>query len=628
MSWLNFSTLANAWLFLLALPLILFYFLKLRRPHKEVSSLVLWQQVMDDQRVNSPFQKFKKNLLLLLQLLLLCSLILASMQPFIQASSEQEDSLPILIDCSASMGSIDSSGKSRLDVAKDELKDFINKLLPGQRISLISFHSTARRLTEFTDNKRVLLKAVDSLETVDVPGKLEDALRLCEAMSRVTTIKTVYLLSDGNLPNKTDFELPFSINYQKLPTASFNIGITECNARRANEEGWDLFIRVEGNSDVPVSAKVEIWNGLGKVAEDTVLVSKELPQRVNFRLNVDIEASFQVKLISDGKDSLEVDNYASIKIPKIRKLQVFVSEDLTGFRHALNGISGLVFHSEKNEADHPPEFDLLFTDKTSDDKYPSKIRFNIGLVPEDLKSTLNIETGDSGVEIIDWLRNSTLLQHVNLGEVISTDVPTTAEGSGSETYEEAGYEIFAHSTTGPVLLGKRDNSQLNYYLLFHTDRSTFPYRVGFPVLVNNLVQIAMQEASLTEVHGEKTGALVLNKLIPGVEYIVSGPNGFSQTIKKEEDSSSPIISALKAGEYRIKSDSDETKIIGVSLLNSHETLLKTVESIQFSELSVDVAKEKIKKDQPTWKYFAFFGFLFLIVEWWYFQRRPGRRLAT
>ena len=75
----------------------------------------------------------------------------------------------------------------------------------------------------------------------------------------------------------------------------------------------------------------------------------------------------------------------------------------------------------------------------------------------------------------------------------------------------------------------------------------------------------------------------------------------------------------------VKTASEEDRVVGVSLLNSDETLLKTIDSIQFSELSIEVAEEKIKKDQPTWKYFAFFGFLFLILEWWYFQRRPGRR---
>ena len=76
MSPFGFTALSGAWLFLLIPPLVIFYFLKLKRPRIEIPSLVLWQQVLQDSRVNSPFQRFKRNLLLFLQLLLLLLLIL------------------------------------------------------------------------------------------------------------------------------------------------------------------------------------------------------------------------------------------------------------------------------------------------------------------------------------------------------------------------------------------------------------------------------------------------------------------------------------------------------------------------------------------------------------------------
>src|SRR3989304_9960742 len=82
MNFPGFYALSGAWLALLFAPLVLLYFLKLKRPRVEIPSLALWRQVINDQRVNSPFQKFKRNLLLLLQLLLLLFLVLAAMQPF------------------------------------------------------------------------------------------------------------------------------------------------------------------------------------------------------------------------------------------------------------------------------------------------------------------------------------------------------------------------------------------------------------------------------------------------------------------------------------------------------------------------------------------------------------------
>src|SRR5882724_10037578 len=103
----TFSSLAGAWLFALLVPLIVFYFLKLKRPRLEIPSLVLWRQVLSDQRVNSPFQRFKRHILLFLQILLLCLLALAAMQPFLRRNRAGGDRLAVLIDTSASMAALD-----------------------------------------------------------------------------------------------------------------------------------------------------------------------------------------------------------------------------------------------------------------------------------------------------------------------------------------------------------------------------------------------------------------------------------------------------------------------------------------------------------------------------------------
>ena len=162
---MNFTSLSSAWLFALLIPLVVFYFLKLKRPRQVIPSLVLWRQVLSDQRVNSPFQRFKRNLLLLLQILLLALLVLAAMQPFLRREAKRSGRLPILVDVSASMAALDKDGgRSRLDEAKQRLRERIAALLPDQELCLIAFSKSARKITGFTNNKTELRDAVAVLQ--------------------------------------------------------------------------------------------------------------------------------------------------------------------------------------------------------------------------------------------------------------------------------------------------------------------------------------------------------------------------------------------------------------------------------------------------------------------------------
>ncbi len=74
--------------------------------------------------------------------------------------------------------------------------------------------------------------------------------------------------------------------------------------------------------------------------------------------------------------------------------------------------------------------------------------------------------------------------------------------------------MLASSRTGPLLLERRVGTRLEYYLLFHVDRSTLPFRVGFPILAANLLEIVRLQAGLSEVRGSRSGVLPPPQLKP------------------------------------------------------------------------------------------------------------------
>jgi hypothetical protein len=81
-------------------PLVIMYFLRLRRRETPVPTTYLWRKVIEDLQVNQPFQKLRKNLLLLLQLLVLAAAIFALARPIRKVAISQ-DNRGVLIDRSA-----------------------------------------------------------------------------------------------------------------------------------------------------------------------------------------------------------------------------------------------------------------------------------------------------------------------------------------------------------------------------------------------------------------------------------------------------------------------------------------------------------------------------------------------
>ncbi len=617
----GFSALINAWWFLLLVPLIVFYFLKLRRPRVDMPSLALWRQVISDQRVNSPFQKFKRNLLLLLQMLLLCCLVLGAMQPFLSSGAQRAQYLPVLIDTSASMAALDvAGGKSRLDEAKEKVGKLIDDLLPDQRLCLIAVHSTARKLTDFTDNKRLLREALAQLEVQHLPSRLEDGFQLAQALSRAFPIDSAMLISDGNVPGDIEFELPFKLNYQRLNVGGPNIGIVDFNARRS-KKGWDVFARIEGTKDAKTLAEYELFqNGQAfpRDGQGTIRIEGGKAERLVFKVPTDVAVSLELRVKPDGFDSLAMDNVAYLDLPRPRPLAVYCPTQMESFRNALDTIPDLNLYPGGDPT--PAAVDLKFADGPISSGPEARVSFNVGYVPDDISTLVEVEAGLA--EIVDWQRTAPLLQHVQLLDVQIADQPKLAKGVGERDFELAGYEVLAQSRTGPLILEKPNGTGTEFQFLFHPDRSSIVYRVGFPILIQNATQVALQKAALSEAKATPTGSLPTLKLQPETDYTVTGPQGFSQTAKSDGNGFLSGVEAPFVGAYEVAGGTDPVRI-GASLSASRESSLESVEKLNFPEVSVNASETAVKSDQPLWGWLAAAGLALLAIEWWYFQKKPS-----
>ncbi len=304
-----------------------------------------------------------------------------------------------------------------------------------------------------------------------------------------------------------------------------------------------------------------------------------------------------------------------------RELQVFCPPTLSAFRHALKGMDGIKLDPPDGKTSELATYDLVITDSEADLARESTTYLTVGIVPKELTSRLKI--GEGNVTVVDWKRDTPLMQHVQLREVLMVDDPILEPGVTDSTLEELGFETLCHGERGPLILERQSGPRLYLHWMFKLDRTTLPYRLAFPILTTNLVNLSLRQAALAEVKAASTGLLPAVKLERETTYVVTNPSGEHVTTKSDADGWVSGLSARSVGPYEIRSDGKLVRELGVSLLNPTETSMNGVEAFQTKEATVTATEEKLDQDKPIWSSMAAIALFVLLLEWWYFQKRRG-----
>jgi len=99
---------------LLAVPVVIFYILKIRLRRIPVSTVIFWQQIFEEKKPRSIWQRLRHIVSLLVQLALLFLLVAARPEPFRASELNTARRVVLVIDNSASMNATDVA-PSRLE---------------------------------------------------------------------------------------------------------------------------------------------------------------------------------------------------------------------------------------------------------------------------------------------------------------------------------------------------------------------------------------------------------------------------------------------------------------------------------------------------------------------------------
>jgi len=197
-----------------AAPLVLLYVLKVRRERRVVGSTWLFAAARRDLVASHPWKRLVPERSLLLELLALVLFSLALARPSYRTSGLDAESLAIVIDASASMGTTaegpgETGGQARtrrIELAKEAATRAVKSALPGTRAFVVADVGTPRLLGGPDASAESTARDIASIEPEDVPGDLAAAMAV--AASRLRGLpgkKTLLVVTDGavahpNLP--------------------------------------------------------------------------------------------------------------------------------------------------------------------------------------------------------------------------------------------------------------------------------------------------------------------------------------------------------------------------------------------------------------------------------------------
>src|SRR5688572_2071593 len=427
MTLLNASALVA---FSLSIPLILLYLLKLKRQDRLVPSTILWARLAQDLQASHPFQKLRRSLLLILQLLLLALLTLALARPAMVSSTPEGRTVALILDASASMKAKDGDGGTRFDEALRRAREIVEALGSdgGETMIVVSGLRTTVRVG-LTSDRVALRRGLEGLTPEDTSADLNPALRLVAAALRSRSRPEVYLFSDGAGLKLEPVPGIGAIHFIRTGTTGQNAAITMLDVRPASasklaelkEKGrladgktpCQIFAGLRGFGTKPVKGFVTLLHEGRTVGAREV----EIPAGGDATVLFDVELpSGAARLELDVDDVLPSDNAVDFTVRPAREARIALLNPRSPFfERAFIGFPFVTVHKVNEAALRSESFDLVLSEGDVPDPLPDApfVVFRpTGAMP-DAPFAGEVEFP----EIADWSREHPLLRAVDFVDV-------------------------------------------------------------------------------------------------------------------------------------------------------------------------------------------------------------------
>jgi len=649
--------------------LLILYFLKLRRREQLVPSTLLWKRAVQDLQVNAPFQRLRKNLLLLLQLLILLAGIVALARPIVETTVSEEESVILLIDRSASMNTLEGS-QTRLELAKEQAIRHVKTLNltsggwfsfgsaePRTRVMVITFADRARVVSPFTTNTSELAELIQTIEPTDAQTNMREALELAEAYMLPTrggveqtpvspeAPSKLVLISDGGVADIEDLVLKAgTMELLKIGETRDNVGITALRTRRNYErpEILDIFLQVQNFGREAVRTDVSLYVDGGLSAVQTVgLAAGALEQpdeestaaaveprltgntaSLSFELTLDQAAVVEARLSRD--DALPLDDRAYAVVPPPRKLRVLLVRSEYPFLESV--LVGLPLEhvermtpeayeaapAQEIEEDGQSKYDVVIFDGHDTGRLPAGNYLFIAALPQIDEIKAAEELGPH--MLMWWDETHPVLRHVAL------DFVHIAKGTVLEMPPEA--ETLVEGPQGPVLTRYAKDARHYLILTFAVEQSTWWSKPSFPVFVYNALRYLGSGGATAEQGPTRPGEALRIPLPAGTqEAELTRPDGSKVKLTVEPGQQARYAGTHRVGVYRVEPGIEGRDRFAVNLEDAAESDIAPRGNLKIGSVPVPQVSGIRTATPEIWRWFVGAALLIVLLEWYIYNRR-------
>lgn len=655
MTWL--TPLAGLWLALAVIPpLILLYFLKLRRRPQPISCTILWKKAVEDMQANAPFQRLRRNILLLLQLLALLLLIAAVMQPQIRGGTGGGGRTVIFIDNSGSMTANDVENiPSRLEEAKKQAKERIETMFAGGifskppgEIMILSFSDRAEVNSRFSTSKRQLLDAIDQIPPTHGNSSIEQAFSLARAYTvnpnpdsdrPIAAPATFELFSDGKIYDLAENVLRGeTLVYHPIGRPDpDNVAVGAISVQRPYDRpsSVEVFISLLNFNRTPISVDIQLSrDGAALGIQETELSAAEFdeatgnlqPARRNVVFTPFEEtqgAVIEVALLRD--DNLAADNIAQVVVPPPKKLVVaLVAAKSFVLRTVLEGmpqirkldlLSEAQFESLSAEA--RAEYDAIVLDNYAPKELGNGRYLTFGATPPVLG--LNEYATEDGMIILDVKQESPVMRHVALDNIVARNVKLLSPAEDVQT--------IAEGAKGPAIITLTRGSLRLVHVTFDPLESNWPFQRSFVTFVVNAVEDLGQTGEALTGRGFSPGEALVARLPANATNIsLARPGGTNETLTPldpEALSWGPIrLAGLYQLSYNVPGDENvQSRAFAVNMDPNAEGDIAALEQVTIGSETIEGVAPGATQYTPLWPYALSICLGLLMIEWWVYHRK-------